>query len=94
MMMMMISRIKSLKSCDKKFRPKSTFNWKNKDIIIETYLSFLEEKLLDIDIPKDKFNNLSKEKRDALYSLKNDNTIVIKCVDKLSGLLFGTGKII
>ena len=63
--------------CNKKFRPKSTFNPKNKDVIIETYLSSFEEKLLDIEIPKDKFNNLSKEERDALYSLNNDNTIVI-----------------
>ena len=70
-----------------KFRPKSTFNPKNKDVIIETYLSSLEEKLLDIDIPKDKFNNLSKEERDALYSLKNDNTIVIKGADKGSGVV-------
>ena len=46
-------------NCSIKFRPKSTFNPKNKDVIIETYLSSLEEKLLDIDIPKDKFNNLS-----------------------------------
>ena len=73
--------------CDTKFRPKSTFNPKNKDVIIETYLSSLEEKLLDIDIPKDKFNNLSKEERDALYSLKNDNTIVIKGADKGSGVV-------
>ena len=73
--------------CNKKFRPKSTFNPKNKDVIIETYLSSLEEKLLDIDIPKDKFNNLSKEERDALYSLKNDNTIVIKGADKGSGVV-------
>ena len=51
--------------CDTKFRPKSTFNPKNKDVIIETYLSSLEEKLLDIDIPKDKFNNLNKEDRNA-----------------------------
>ena len=29
---------------------------KIKDVIIETYLSSLEEKLLDVDIPKDKFN--------------------------------------
>ena len=70
-----------------KFTPKSTFNPKNKDVIIETYLSSLEEKLLDIDIPKDKFNNLSKEERDALYSLKNDNTIVIKGADKGSGVV-------
>ena len=73
--------------CNKEFRPKSTFNPKNKDVIIETYLSSLEEKLLDIEIPKDKFNNLSKEERDALYSLKNDNTIVIKGADKGSAVV-------
>ena len=44
-------------------------------------------KLVDIDIPKDKFNNLSKEERDALYSLKNDNPIVIKGADKGSGVV-------
>ena len=43
--------------CNTKFRTTSTFNPKNKDVIIETYLSSLKEKLLDIDIPKDKFNN-------------------------------------
>ena len=32
-----------------KFRPKSTFNPRNKDTVIETYLSSLEERLLDID---------------------------------------------
>ena len=47
--------------CNKKFRPKSTFYPKNKDVIIETHLTSLEEKFLDIDIPKDEFNNLSKE---------------------------------
>ena len=70
----------------KQFRPKSTFNPKIKDVIIETYLIYLEEKLLDIDIPNDKFNNLSKEERDPWCSLKNDNTIVIRGADKGSGV--------
>ena len=35
----------------------------------------------------DKFNNLSKEERHTLYSLKNDNTIVIKGTDKGSGIV-------
>ena len=35
--------------------------------------------------PKDKFNNLSKEERDALYSLKNDNAIFVKGADNGSG---------
>ena len=66
---------------------KSAFNPKNKDVIIETYLSSLKEKILDIDIPKDKFNNLSKDGRDAMYSLKNDNIIVIKGAEKGSGVV-------
>ena len=80
---MAFSNDENIFDSNKKFTPKSTFNPKNKDVIIETYLSSLEEKLLDIDIiPKDKFNNLSKEEKDALCSLKNDNTIVIKGADK------------
>ena len=74
-------------NCNKKFRPESTFNPKNKDVIIETYLNSLHEKLLDIDIPKDNFNNFSKEERDTLYSLKNDSTIVIKGANKGSGVV-------
>ena len=73
--------------CNTKFRAKSTFNPENKDVIKEKYLSSLEEKLLDIDIPKNKFNNLSKEERDTLYSLENDNTIVIKGADKGCGVV-------
>ena len=72
--------------CNAKFRQKSTFNPENKDIIIDTYLSSLEEKLLDFDIPKDNLNNRSKEKRDVLHSLKNGSTIVIKGADKGSGV--------
>ena len=49
-----------------KFKPKSTFNPKNKDAIIESYLSCLEEKLLNIEIPKDRFNNLTKKERNVL----------------------------
>ena len=61
-----------------KFRPKSSFNSRNKDIIIETYLSCLEEKLLDIEIPSKRYNNLTKEDRDALHSLKDDTSSVIR----------------
>ena len=48
------------------------------NILAETYLSFLEEKRLDIDIPKDKFNNLRKDERNAFYSIKNYNTYSYK----------------
>ena len=67
--------------CNKTFRPK------NMEDIIETYLSSLQERLLDIDIPKDNLKNLSKEERDAVYSLKNDNTIVIKGTDNGSEII-------
>ena len=65
-----------------RFRPKSSFNPRNKDVIIETYLSCLEERLLDIEIPSKRFNNLTKEEREALYSLKDDCSIIIKSADK------------
>ena len=64
------------------FKAKFTFNPRSKDAAIEIYLSSLEEKLLKIEISKDKFNNLTKGERDALYNLKNDKTIVIKGADK------------
>ena len=65
-----------------RFRPKSSFNPRNKDVIIETYLSCLEERLLDIEIPSKRFNNLTKEEQEALYSLKGDRSIIIKGADK------------
>ena len=60
-----------------KFRPKSTFNPKNKGTVSETYPSSLEERLLDIDVSSKKFNNLTKEERNALYNLRDDPTIII-----------------
>ena len=51
-----------------KFRPKSTFNPRNKDVVTETYVTNLEERLLDIDISSKRFNNLAKEERNALYN--------------------------
>ena len=65
-----------------KFRPKSSFNPRNKDVIIEIYLSCLEERLLDIEIPSKRYNNLTKDERNALYSLKGDPSIIIKGADK------------
>ena len=65
-----------------KFRPKSSFNPRNKDAIIETYLSSLEERLLDIEIPSRRYNNLTKEERNTLYSLRDDSSIIIKGADK------------
>ena len=67
-----------------RFRPKSSINPRNKDVIIETYLSCLEERLLDIEIPSKRFNNLTKEEREALYSLKDGPSIIMKCADQCS----------
>ena len=46
-----------------RFRSKSTFNPRNKDAAIETYLSALEERLLHTEIPFKIFNNLTKDER-------------------------------
>ena len=40
---------------DENFRPKSTFNPRNKDTVIEAYLSSIEDRLLDIDISSKRF---------------------------------------
>ena len=64
------------------FQPTNSFNPRNKDTIIETYLSYLEERLLDIEIPSKRFDNLTTEKRDALYSLRDGSTIIINGAEK------------
>ena len=53
------------------FGPKSTFNARNKHTVIETYLSCLEERLLGIDVSSKRFNNLTREERNALYDLRD-----------------------
>ena len=70
-----------------RFKPKSTFNPRNKEAAIEIYLSNLEEKLMCTEIPKNKYNNLTREERGALFDLKNDKTIVIKGTDKGSAVV-------
>ena len=51
------------------FKPKPKFNPRHKDAAIEFYLSSLEEKLMKVEVPKDKFNNLTKSELKALYDL-------------------------
>ena len=65
-----------------KIKPKSTFK-----STFELYLSSLEKKLISIEIPKDKYNNLTREEWGALFDLKNDKTIVIKGADKWSAVV-------
>ena len=70
-----------------KFKPKSTFNPRNKDAAIEIYLSSLEEKLMNIEIPQSKYNNLARQERSALYNLENDKNVVTKSADKGSAVV-------
>ena len=42
----------------------------------------MEERLLDVEIPSKRFNSLTKEEREALYSLKDDPSNIIKGADK------------
>ena len=37
---------------------------------------------MKVEVPKDKFNNLTNSERKALYDLKNDKSIMIKSADK------------
>ena len=59
----------------------------SKDAAIELYLSSLEEKLMKVEVPKDKFNNLTKSERKALSDLKNDKSIMIKSADMGSAVV-------
>ena len=63
-----------------KFKPKSTFNPRNKDAAIEIYFNSLEENIMYIQCPQNKY--LTREERSALHNLKNDKSIVIKSADK------------
>ena len=49
-------------------------------------MSSLEEKLINIEIPQNKYNSLTKEERSVLYNLKNDKNIVRKNANKGSAV--------
>ena len=51
-------------------------------MLLLKHLSCLEERLLDIEIPSKRFNNLAKNQRNAMYNLKDDKSIIIKGADK------------
>ena len=42
---------------------------------------------MNIEIPQNKYNILTREEQSALYSLKNDKNIVIKSADKGSAVV-------
>ena len=43
---------------------------------------------MNIEIPQNKYNNLTREERSARYNLKNDTNIVIKSAEKGPGVVF------
>ena len=68
------------------FKKKSKFNPKNKDAAIELYLSRLEEEILALENNTSYFN-LTREERNAIYTLRDDPSIIIKEADKGSGVV-------
>ena len=68
------------------FKKKSKFDPKRKDAAIELYLSHLEEEISSLDY-KVGYSNLTKGERDVVYSLKNDNSMIIKEADKGSAVV-------
>ena len=71
-----------------KFVEKSKFNPKGGDAAIEVYLSCLEDKIMNIsDSYKPSYNNLTRDERSAMHSLRNDTSIVIKEADKGSAVV-------
>ena len=50
------------------------------DLLIHILFCF-EERLLGIEIPSKRFNNLTKEEREAVYTLKDDPSIIRKGAD-------------
>ena len=50
-------------------------------------IRYLEERLLDTEMASKRFNNLTREKRNAMFSLKDDKSIIIKCADKAAAVI-------
>ena len=63
------------------FKQKSKLNPGKNDAAIEFYVSRLEEEIWSLD-KKISYSNLTKGERNALYSLRDDTSIIIKEADK------------
>ena len=77
-----------------KFKSKSSSNPRNKDAAVEIYLSSSEEKLMNIEIPENKCNNLPREERSALYNLENDKSVSQKVSIRVPQLASRIGMVI
>ena len=69
------------------FRVPSTWTPAINEVELEVYLSILEEELMGIGERGKNFSNLSEQEREALKSLVNDESIVIKPADKGSAIV-------
>ena len=69
------------------FRPKSKFSPSKTEAAIELYVSHIEEKLFSCIKIKHCFYNLTREERQAMYNLENDQSIVVKEADKGSAVV-------
>ena len=68
------------------FKKKSKFNPRNKDPVIEIYLSRLEDEIMSLQ-DNLRYNNLTKGERNAMFALRDDTSIIIKEADKGSGVV-------
>ena len=64
------------------FKIPSSWTPPSRDIQLELYLNEIEDKLISINENRKSYPNLSKDEREALKSLMNDNEIIIKPADK------------
>ena len=76
------------------FRAKPSFDPTNKDIIIETYLSCLEKRLLDNEIPSKRFNNLARKKQRLCIVWKMNLALSLKVLTRVLSLLHWTERIL
>ena len=65
----------------------SKVNPRNKDANIDLYVSSLKEKLMKVEVPKDKFSNLTNSERKALYDIRNDENIEVKSADNSAAVI-------
>ena len=69
------------------YRPPSDWTSEINDVHLEMYLSELEEQLMKISEQGYNYPNLTVEEREALKSLRNDPSIIIKEADKGSAVV-------
>ena len=68
------------------FKQKSKSSPRKNDAAIEFYLSRLEEEILPLD-KKISYSNLAKGERVALYSLRDDTSLIVNETDERSGVV-------